>query len=134
MFLSEEALPSHVQLFLDRYILSIEQLEILLLLFSKRSEFLTLQAICNSLRNNPNSANRLLQNLVAVGLVEIDVSGDGFRLESRDEIVLKTIEDLAGYYKTHRIRVINSIVSSSKHVLLDFANAFKIRRGDPPHG
>lgn len=117
-----------VMTFIDRFVRSIEQLEILLLLFAHRERAWTAQAVSDELRGNPASAAGRLDELCADGLLSASGDPRAYRYAASGEID-RAIAGLADAYRDFRLRVIERVFQKPDGIT-EFAAAFRIRRKD----
>jgi DNA-binding IclR family transcriptional regulator len=119
-----EGVPSEVCQFIDSCIDSIEQLEVLLLLWRSRPQALAPQAINRDLGSSLESITRRLDSMSRLGLVER--LGVEFRYSpepTKDAIV----ERVAQAYRERRVSVITYVVNRPNQSLRAFADAFRLR-------
>lgn len=118
-------LNGEVEAFLGEYISSIEELEILLLLYRKRPAAIAIEAIDAELKSSLSSIQGRLENLGSRNL--IGVEGQNFFYQSspdRDHVVAFLEQD----YLHRRLKVIEAIYSKPITPLKHFSDAFKIRK------
>lgn len=121
----ENSLPPEVERFIARYISSVEELEILLLL-RRRRESWTDESIARELRIDRHSAARRLEGLTAQRLVE--QQGSAFAYAGVGELD-RDVEQLARCYSERRVSVITFIFSQPTDRLKSFADAFRFKGG-----
>lgn len=123
-----ENLPTELHAFVLRHLHSVEQVEILLLLFHNSEQFWTLSQLDNHIRTNPISIQRRLKDLDWRGLVESKNEGDADLFRFRDtEENSRICSIFARYYQSHQTRIIELIYSRPPEAIGYFANAFLIR-------
>ena len=81
----ESDLPSHVRAFIGRHVASLEELEVLLLLFEQRERDWSAAEINEQLRSQESSIAKWLEALVASGLVVADGERHRFELANHPE-------------------------------------------------
>jgi hypothetical protein len=119
-----------VRQLIARHIVSIEQLEILLLLREQRARAWSPAEVNDRIQSSLPSVSDRLADLVRRGLLRRD--DDGFRYDApADQDVI--IAELAGEYRDRRYSVIDLIFSKGSDKLKVFADAFRVKKGDP-HG
>jgi hypothetical protein len=119
-----------VRQFIARDIVSIEQLEILLLLREHRARAWSPAEVTDRIQSSLPSVSDRLADLVRRGLLRRD--DDRFRYDPpADQDVI--IAELAGEYRDRRYSVIDLIFSKGSDKLKVFADAFRVKKGDP-HG
>lgn len=115
--------------FISQCINSVEQCEILLLL--KRKHALDADTINQELRTSLSSVEKRLEALRQKQLItKKDVGGKIIYEYSPGERYQKVVEDLASFYNTHRVAIINLIFSKPQDPLKDFSDAFRLREKD----
>lgn len=117
-------IPAEVKDFIFRYIDSVEQLEILLLLFSDAQKWWSSTEVSDFLRSNKNSIEKRLELLIAQKLVVQDSESE-CSFHSADERLTKVIGALSEVYKIHKYRILEMIFSPMKKSR-DFADAFRL--------
>lgn len=122
-------LSSQTADFIRTYIESLEELEILLLLFQGRDRGWTVEAVYDGIRSNPASIRQRLKRLVEKGIVEMRNPGEeqfSYKLGSPE--LNAAVEGLAAAYKERRVTVVESIFAKSPSPIQGFADAFRIRK------
>lgn len=121
-------LPASVQKFILQYFHSVEQLEVLLLLRRQQDQDFTATQISSELKGSETSIVKRLEDLEIRGLIKSHSNANGafFRFSSDSEVKAQ-IDELASYYKTHSVRIIEIIYSRPKESLRIFADAFRFR-------
>ena len=122
----ESDLPSHVRAFIGRHVASLEELEVLLLLFEQRERDWSAAEINEQLRSQESSIAKWLEALVASGLVV--ANGERHRFATLDAAEGEQVRALAEAYRTRRTKVIEFIFSKSNENLLSFIRAFDLRK------
>ena len=114
--------------FIRRNISSVEQLEILLLLFEEPEREWSAEGISEHLRSSLTSVTKRLGDLERRQLVE-RTSGETYRYRpsTRAEGVLKLMRD---EYHIRPTRVIDAIFSVPGEAISSFADAFRLRPED----
>ena len=101
-----DPIPANVRRFVHRYISSVEQLELLLLLRRERERVWTPPAASRELRTAPGSAETRLAELARSRLIER--RDDGFRYGSRNEHDT-VVDAVAACYASYRARFVSLI-------------------------
>jgi hypothetical protein len=123
-------LPTALREFIARYVRSVEQLEILLLLGREPQEIWTVRKVYETILSTLSSVERRLDELVQSGLVDnISVPSAGYRCGT-DENLLSLIAMLAEFYHLSPVRVIEAIYKRESGAVQSFADAFKMRKPD----
>lgn len=120
------AVTDEVRVFIQAHISSIEQLEVLLLLYREGDRSWTAVTVARELRLHVDSVATRLADLTARGL--LDTNADGYRF-SRDASIGTVVSQLARAYSEARVSVINLIFAKPVDTLRSFADAFKFRGG-----
>jgi hypothetical protein len=127
--MANDDLPSPVKQLLARYIRSVEQLEVLLLVASQPSRTWTASDVYEVIRSSKASIADRLQAFTKEGfLVEEQASSPGYRYTPKSEELRRGVEETARVYQTHRIRVIEAIFAPVVDPVQSFADAFKLRK------
>ncbi|MEW6733754.1 MAG: hypothetical protein AB1489_20670 [Acidobacteriota bacterium] len=133
--MSEDNLPSEVKKFIFEHLNSLQQLEILLLLYrSARKEGnvqgeWTADAVARELRSNPNSVAVSLAELQSRGI--LSVRGEVvllYRYDPRTLDLDNAIVGLEQAYEQYRVTVLNLVFGKPLDKIRTFADAFKIRK------
>jgi hypothetical protein len=120
-----------VRLFIAKYIHSLEQLEILLLLNAYRGGMWTVPHVQAHVQGKESSVSGCLEDLRSSGFLRATpMPGLVYQYEPKSEDLKKGVDALAAAYKEHKIKVIELVVSKSSDELRNFSNAFKLRRDD----
>jgi len=126
--MSGETLPTSVQQFLSKYIRSLEQLEVLLLLRNSPKRSWTSAEVYEVVRSSRASVEERLEQFVLLGFLGKD---DGppstFRYAPTDNLAT-AVDDTAGAYQKWRVRVIEAIFTPVEDPAQRFADAFKVRK------
>lgn len=125
------ALPEEIRQFLLRYIDSVEQLEVLLLLHQNPSTDWTAESVARHLYREPTSVGRRLGVLRLLGLLQAsDDPEPTFRYAPRSEAIHATVGRLAAAYAERRVTILGLLASKPMDHVRAFADAFRIRRED----
>jgi hypothetical protein len=112
--------------FVASHIVSVEQLEILLLLRQHRDRALTASELNDVIRSSESSVGSRLVDLERRGLVRREQTR--FRYQPPSELE-ELLSDLAAAYAEQRYTVIDLIFAKGNDKLRVFADAFKVRTG-----
>ena len=126
--MNEHGLPFNVVEFVHKSIPSLAHLEILLLLRTEPTRTWTAEQVNAELRTSIHSAQMGLKDLYAQALLVTE--NGAYRYAPMDFSMGAAVSELAGLYATHRVRVIESVFSRPSHAIRDFAEAFKLKKGD----
>ncbi|HEX8824780.1 MAG TPA: hypothetical protein VF794_32975 [Archangium sp.] len=124
-------LPEDVRRLIGDHIESVEQLEILLLLYQHRGRVWTAETVARELRIAPISAGERMDDLVHSAIV---ARGQGSPVEYRyapeSQKLDVAVAGLATAYSERRVTVINFIFSKPVDKIRTFADAFRLRKDD----
>jgi predicted transcriptional regulator len=112
--------------FIDRFIESIEQLEILLFLFESDQDC-SAYDIFQHIQSSHASVEMRLSQLQSAGFIARD-SENRYRFNRNDQVRQKTIADLAACYRAMRVRIIEAIYTRKTDAVRTFADAFNLKR------
>jgi hypothetical protein len=116
--------------FIRRWLCSVEDLEVLLLLWRTRERWWTAAEVAARLPTTFAVADDSLQRL-ADGLFELEPAGDPrFRFAAENAEHDSTVASLHQLYTEDRTAVLRLIVPRPSSAVLDFADAFKLRRDE----
>ena len=126
--MSGESLPSTVRDFLVRYIRSLEQLEVLLLLRNDPERCWTPEEVYEAVRSSVPSIRERLEELAKTGfLTKNQEQPPIFRYAPNAELS-RAVDDTAEAYRIWRVRVIETIFSAESDPLRSFSDAFRFRK------
>lgn len=118
-----------VKKFINEYINSAVELEILLFFYNNTEKEWTVEDINQELRLSSVGAAQLLAELSSKGLIE--VSGKDvlfYKYNPKNNYLGSAIRDLAKAYETHKYTLISLIYSKPNTDLQLFADAFKLKK------
>lgn len=124
----EDGIPQEVKAFIEEYIGSIEQLEILLLVHNHPEQWFTPADVSRELYIAEESAARRLQDFYARKLVVRAPDKSLYQAVAGTAPSSRTVALLATAYQERRVRVVNLIFSKPVDRVKSFADAFKFRR------
>ncbi|QRK11939.1 hypothetical protein JQX13_18910 [Archangium violaceum] len=129
-------LPEVVRRLIAENIDSVEQLEILLLLFQHPGRTWTAESVARELRVSSISAGERLEDLTYDGLVvRVEGSEGEYRYGPETPSLDEAVRGLAAAYSERRVTVINLIFSKPVDKIRTFADAFRLRKkGDDDNG
>jgi hypothetical protein len=124
--------PAATVEFIRRHIRSVEQLEILLLLFAHPERTWTAEAVFAEVRSNLDSVARRMDEMSAEGLLEADASAAvrTYRYHPATAELAKGVEDLSTLYRERRVTVIEHIFAEPPSPIQGFADSFRIRKDE----
>ena len=127
--MATEALPDSVKQFLSRYIRSLEQLELLLLLRGQPDRPWTVAQAYEVIRSTHRSLQTGLELFASEGFfAEEQGPPPAFRYAPRNDELRAAVEQIAASYRISRVRVIEAIFAPEIDPVQKFADAFKLRK------
>ncbi len=128
-------LPEAVCRLIAEHIDSVEQLEVLLLLWRHPSRGWAPEAVARELRIEPASADKRLEDLERGGFLQCrDRACREYQYAPEPPERDGLVRGLAEGYAERRVTVINLIFSKPVDRIRTFADAFRLRKDDDPHG
>jgi hypothetical protein len=128
-------LPEAVCRFIADHIDSVEQLEILLLLYQHPERSWTTESVARELRISALSAGDRLKDMARSSLLSKVQGGEGeYRYAPDNQQLAEAVAGLATAYSERRVTVINLIFSKPIDKIRTFADAFRLRRDDDDNG
>jgi hypothetical protein len=121
----DDVLPAALRGFLEDHIDSIGQLEALLLLRDARGVAWDPQTTAKRLYVGEQEALDVLTHLTAHRL--INRVGNRYRFDPQSDELLRAVDLLADYYRTHLIPITNLIHAKPRRIQ-QFADAFKLKK------
>jgi len=128
--MSNDPIPADVRDFLTRYIESIAQLESLLLLHGRPGSEWTVAEVAGRLYVSPELAGALLARLADDTLLVRQANPDVFVYGPGSMALAQAVDRVASTYRTHLVPITNLIHAKASTRVHEFANAFKLRRGE----
>lgn len=120
-------LPPNIRDFITRHIVSVEELEILLLLQEGKERDWSPTEINERLRSQEISISKWLDTLVALQLARQTPDGR-YQFAPASERLARETMAIADAYRERRIKVIELIFSQPTENLLEFVRAFELRK------
>jgi hypothetical protein len=118
-------MPDRVRQLLDRYITSVEQLELLFVLAGDPGTAFTAESASKRVGTTPHSARIRLDELAAAGLAR---AADGSYIYAATGAEAAAVSELRSLYSTHRVRIISRIFDKPPESVRNFADAFRLKR------
>jgi predicted ArsR family transcriptional regulator len=126
-----DGIPREVEQLIAEHISSIEQLEILLLLFRESSRRWTAEDVAKELRIHAASAATRLAALTAHGFLRAEAAPAPVYLYQPVSSALdEAVGGLAAAYAERRVTVIGLIFSKPLDNIRVFADAFRLKKGE----
>lgn len=123
---SPAPLPSEVVAFLDEYIFTVAQLEVLLLVHEAGGVVRTAVDLARESYLPEPSITPWLDALVGRGILE--AAEDGYRFAPPDERLRHSLAAVAECYARRRVSVTRHVYSSKEDPVARFADAFRFRK------
>lgn len=121
-------LDNELREFIQQYISSVGQLDVLLLLRAEPDREWTVEEVTERLRTSESAAILHLQELQARGLVLVSQEGQAsFRFRPVSDWQRKMVEQLADCYGKYRVAVTSVIHSKPSSALQWFSDSFRLR-------
>jgi hypothetical protein len=128
-----DPLPPEVKRFINKHLHGFSQLELLLHLHDNPSEPVTPAMAARELRLGEEQAADLLHDLRTRGLLATgDSEGrrESYRYEPSTRELAHQVDALAEIYPTYRHRVVQLIFSKPTESVMNFAEAFRLRKDE----
>ena len=124
-----DQVPPAVRQFLARYIRSVEQLEILLLMHDQPHRAWSAADVYGVIRSSEASISARLEAFASEGFLAVEKgTPQTYRYAPKSGELSSAVSDTASAYKTWRIRVVEAIFAPSSDPVQSFANAFRLRK------
>lgn len=120
-------LPEDVHRFLYQHIESVEQLEVLLLLWQAPDRGWTANDVARALYSHPSSVANRLALLMGQGMLRETQPGH-YQYAPRSTELHQTVSRVVETYRERRVAVITLIASKPLENVRAFSDAFRIRR------
>jgi hypothetical protein len=121
-------LPPHLKDFILRYVHSVEQLEILLLVCKDPDSAWSAERVYQAILSSQRSVQRWLEELARSGLLERLPEPEGSYRCCPGGDLRAQISELAQFYHTAPVRIIEAIYKRESNAAQSFADAFKIKK------
>jgi hypothetical protein len=122
----EPGVPAPVRGFISSHIVSVSQLEVLLLLRAAADKRWTAPEVARALVMQPEAAVGWLEDLAQRGLAS--ESEQGYRYAPANPELDEVVDALAASYANYRVAVIGLIFARLSERITSFADAFRIRK------
>ena len=124
----QDAIPADVRQFALQHIDSIAHMEALLMLWRDPGQPWAADTVATRLYIDVPNAAAVLERLHALGLAQKD--GSTYRYGCSSASTHDLVSQLAALYVTHLIPITNLIHSKRDSRIREFADAFKLRKGN----
>jgi hypothetical protein len=128
---SSSQLPNEVRQFIGRHIISIEQLEVLLLVSGTPDRSWTAEEVFVSVRSSRGSVAARLEELTKQGFLQGEPAPNlryKYAPASRD--LASGVDALKKEYQEKRVKVIEAIFSKSEEQIRNFSDAFRLKKDE----
>jgi hypothetical protein len=128
------SLSPEVEDFITKYIESLEELEVLLLLSNSPDKSWSPKAVDEEIKSSLTSVEQRLQRLASNGLLNVTNNPElAYQYQPATPATAEAVKAVASAYKERRLKVIEFLFSKPISPLQRFSDAFKIRK-DPKNG
>jgi len=125
----ESELPEEIASEVDKYVDSLECLEVLLLMYREAARVWSIDQVAGELRIKSDTAARHLERMASLGLLEAENPTGDFRFHPADEARASGARIIVDAYATRRIALINHIASRALSRIRSLADAFRMWKG-----
>jgi hypothetical protein len=122
-------IPEEVRRFMSRYIRSLEQLEVLMLVSALPDREWTVDSVFSVVQTNRALVEERLNEFVKHGMMMRGGEGT-YRFAPKTDALAKEITAVAGFYKLSRHKLIELIYAAPADEILKFSDAFRFKKGD----
>ena len=128
----EAGIPEEVRQFVGKYILSLDQLEVLLLVSALPDREWSVKDVDNVVRSSPAVVAERLDSLAAAGILRRAGDPPVYQYKPRTEELSRAVAALSATYKSSRHRIVELIYAPSRSddTLKEFTEAFRFKRKD----
>ena len=126
----EAGIPEEVRQFVQKYIRSFDQLEVLLLVSALPDRQWSVEDVYNVVRSSPAVVMERLESLATAGIVSRNGQPPVYRYQPKDEKMAHAISALSATYKLSRHRIVELIYAPSRSddPVTSFSEAFRFKR------
>ena len=122
-------IPVEVERFLVKYITSLEQLEVLLLVSALPDREWSPDDVYRVVMTTPPLVSQRLEEFVQAGfLTRRSVESALYRYAPRTEALAHELANVGAFYKVSRHKVVEFIYSNKRGPLTEFSEAFRLKR------
>jgi hypothetical protein len=120
-----------VRRFISRYLRTVEQLEVLLLVSAAPERYWSAAEAGQALAIPAEDVGVALEHLTATGLLDVRLLDDvRYRFSPTDEDRSGGVRELQSAYASQRIRVVSEIARRRSRPMVEFADAFRLHSED----
>jgi DNA-binding IclR family transcriptional regulator len=129
--MSPEPLPSEIAAFIGEHLLTTDEIEALTAMCDAPARWWDARLMCRELGLPLSTARLILDHLAALNLLDIRLSDEvRYRLQPGTPELNEMVCRLVSAYRTNRAAVVRAIARVAKRSVLDFADAFRLRKND----
>jgi len=129
---AEDGLSSSIVQFIEQYVRSVEQLEIILLLGRNPEQEFSVESVYQVIMSTRDSVQGWLDEMVSKNLAVCNSGATpAYHFATANRAQLETVQHLGAAYKAYPVRVIEAIYRPRKpqtDPAQDFADAFRLRK------
>ena len=131
-----DRLPQDVTRLIGKHIHGVSQLELLLFLHNQPTREVSVETVAKEQGMRDDQASILLEDLTSRGLlVEADAEDEArYRYEPKSRELARQVDALAKIYPTYRHAIIQLIYSKPGESVMNFAEAFRLRKDEDDDG
>jgi predicted transcriptional regulator len=128
---ADAGIPRDIKDFLGKYITSIEQFEILLLLFRQANKALSVDEVASELGAARPAVEKSLEELQRHGMIQlVDHRLGRYQYVHENDQLTQMVQRLSQLYSTRRVTILNLIFSRHLDRIRAFADSFKLTKKD----
>lgn len=122
-----QSFPAELRQFIKGSLDSLEELEILLLLYKNSARQFSPEAVNQEIRSSLTSIQQRLDSLLRKNLVTMDESASSYRFRNGDQALTDIVSSLEKAYRERRLHVIELLYDPKMDTIKSFAEAFRIK-------
>jgi hypothetical protein len=124
-------LPAVVLTFVADHLRSLEELQLLMTCMHAGDRWWDASSVARELGVSPPAARRALDHLASRNLLDIRITGDvRYQFRPGTQALREAAQATAAAYRTNPVAVIGLVAGTTRRSILDFADAFRIRKDD----
>jgi hypothetical protein len=122
------SIPIEVERFLVKYITSLEQLEVLLLVSALPDREWSQEDVYRVVMTTPPLVSQRLEEFVQAGFLTRSGQPALYRYAPRSEDLAHQLANVGAFYKISRHKVVEFIYSNKREPISEFSEAFRLKR------
>ena len=131
LFMAPQPLPSDVAVFIGENLLTVDEIEALTAMSDAPGRWWDAKLMCRELGVPLAMARFILDHLAGLNLLDIRLSDEvRYRLQPGTPELNQMLCRLVSVYRTNRDDVVRAIARVARRGVLDFADAFRLRKND----